>query len=106
MKESEKRGADGAVCLAKRLVNDISAAAEKYDVKKVILFGSRARGSNRERSDIDLAVQGGDADSFFLELQENAHTLLSFDVVDLDQTGSDELKKVISREGVVLYEKA
>ncbi|WP_353962901.1 nucleotidyltransferase domain-containing protein [Ruminococcus sp.] len=27
--------------------------------QKVILFGSRARGDNWERSDIDLAVSGG-----------------------------------------------
>lgn len=27
--------------------------------KQAILFGSRARGDNRERSDIDLAISGG-----------------------------------------------
>ncbi|WP_231385204.1 nucleotidyltransferase domain-containing protein [Mitsuokella sp. oral taxon 131] len=29
-------------------------------MKKVVLFGSRVRGDSRERSDIDLAVIGGD----------------------------------------------
>ena len=36
---------------------------DKHSVKKVILFGSRARGDNTERSDIDIAVYGGDFDS-------------------------------------------
>lgn len=34
--------------------------AEKYNIEKVILFGSRARGDYKRASDIDLAVQGGD----------------------------------------------
>ncbi|MFC2637550.1 MAG: nucleotidyltransferase family protein [Mitsuokella sp.] len=34
--------------------------AERHGMKKVVLFGSRARGDSRERSDIDLAVIGGD----------------------------------------------
>ena len=32
--------------------------ARKFGAAKVILFGSRARGDNRERSDIDIAVYG------------------------------------------------
>lgn len=32
--------------------------------RKVILFGSRARGDFREKSDIDLAVEGGDLSGF------------------------------------------
>ena len=34
--------------------------AQKYSIEKLILFGSRARGTNTERSDIDIAVYGGD----------------------------------------------
>ena len=37
---------------------DIIKLARKYQIEKVILFGSRARGDNREKSDIDLAVSG------------------------------------------------
>jgi predicted nucleotidyltransferase len=33
-------------------------------LEKVVLFGSRARGTNRERSDIDLAVSGGGVGRF------------------------------------------
>ncbi|MDE5581182.1 MAG: nucleotidyltransferase domain-containing protein, partial [Treponemataceae bacterium] len=41
--------------LDKRVEDDIIRIAKKSNVKKVILFGSRARGTNSERSDIDLA---------------------------------------------------
>ncbi|MBR6013984.1 MAG: nucleotidyltransferase domain-containing protein [Selenomonadaceae bacterium] len=38
----------------KKVIEEI---APKYNLKKVILFGSRARGNFRENSDIDLIVE-------------------------------------------------
>ena len=64
------------------VMRDITSFASRHAVEKVILFGSRARGTHTERSDIDLAVYGGDFDSFYFDIQENAHTLLRFDMVD------------------------
>ena len=90
--------------LDKHVENDIIKIAKKNNIKKVILFGSRARGTNRERSDIDLAVSGGDSTNFYFDLEEDAWTLLLFDVVNLDEKISDELKKEIERDGVVIYE--
>ncbi|MGN1224915.1 MAG: nucleotidyltransferase domain-containing protein [Ruminococcus sp.] len=90
--------------LEKRVENDIIKIAKKNNIKKVILFGSRARGTNSERSDIDLAVSGGDSLNFYYDLEELAWTLLLFDVVDLDEKKSDELKAEIERDGIVLYE--
>lgn len=91
--------------LDKRVEEDIINIAPKNGIKKVILFGSRARCQNSERSDIDLAVSGGNAIDFYYDLEENAWTLLMFDVVDLNKEISDELKAEIDREGVLLYEK-
>lgn len=82
----------------------VIALAQEYGLKKVILFGSRARGDNRERSDIDLAVQGGDTVQFALDVEEKAPTLLFFDVVNLDQPVQPELLESIKREGIILYE--
>ncbi len=50
--------------IPERVLKDISAFAKKYSINKVILFGSRARGDNTERSDIDIAVYGGDLTLF------------------------------------------
>ena len=91
--------------LPERAERDIIAIAKRHGVQKVILFGSRARGDNGERSDIDLAVSGGDIGEFAEAVEEEAWTLLMFDVVNLDRQISPELQTEIDRDGVVLYEK-
>ena len=90
--------------LDKRVEDDIVRIAKKSNIKKVILFGSRARGTNSERSDIDLAISGGNALDFYYDVEEKAHTLLMFDVVDLDKGISEELQAEIKKDGVILYE--
>lgn len=85
--------------------NGIIEFAKKYEIKKVILFGSRARGDNRERSDIDIAVSGGDIMGFALATEEDIDTLLMFDVVNLDKYVQPELLAEIERDGVIIYEK-
>ena len=92
--------------IPERVLKDISAFAKKYSINKVILFGSRARGDNTERSDIDIAVYGGDFDGFYWDVKEKTHSLLMFDIVQADISISDELKEEIEKDGVVIYEKA
>lgn len=57
--------------LEKRVEEEIINFAKKNGIKKVVLFGSRARCQNSERSDIDLAVSGGNALDFYYDLEEN-----------------------------------
>ena len=85
--------------------DSIIALAKQYGIAQVILFGSRARGDNHERSDIDLAVRGGDVVRFSLAVDEDVPTLLMFDVVNLDQSVQPELLAAIKKDGVSLYEK-
>ena len=82
----------------------IIALAKQHGVKKVVLFGSRARGDNWERSDIDLAVHGGDIVRFTLDVDDCIPTLLMFDVVNLDGAVQPELLEALRQDGVVLYE--
>ncbi len=91
--------------LPDRVYRDIHMFAKKYNVERIVLFGSRARGTNRKRSDIDLAVFGGDFDNFLGDMQEKAHTLLIFDMVEADAGMAENLKKEIEKDGVVIYEK-
>ena len=91
--------------IPERVEREIAMFARKHSIEKVILFGSRARGDNTERSDVDIAVYGGEFDSFYWNIKENVHSLLMFDVVDADSGISDELKNEIDRDGVVIYEK-
>ena len=90
--------------LDSRVLDDIIRIGQKNGIKKIILFGSRARGDNTDRSDVDLAVSGGNALDFHYELEEEAWTLLMFDVVDLDRGITEELQEELDRDGVVVYE--
>ncbi|WP_294158720.1 nucleotidyltransferase family protein [uncultured Selenomonas sp.] len=82
----------------------IIALAKQHGLEKVLLFGSRARGDNWERSDIDLAARGGDIVRFTLDVDDVIPTLLMFDVVNLDGPVQPELLESIRRDGIVLYE--
>ena len=92
--------------LPDRILRELSSFARKYSVTKIILFGSRARGTNTERSDIDIAVYGGDFDGFYWDVKEKIHSLLMFDIVQADKPISNELEKEIKKDGVIIYEKA
>lgn len=90
--------------LPDKVMEDIITTAKKNGIKKVILFGSRARGTHTDRSDIDLAASGGSVLDFYYDLEEEARTLLLFDVVNLNNGISSELQAEINKDGVVLYE--
>lgn len=92
--------------LKPEIKQNIIELAEKYNLSKVILFGSRARGDNGGRSDIDLAVSGGQVARFSIDVEEDIPTLLFFDVVNLDGPVQPELLASIHQDGVVLYEKS
>lgn len=92
--------------LPNRVIRDIRTFAEDNAVKKVVLFGSRARGDNGNRSDVDIAVYGGDFDSFYWDIKEKTHSLLTFDIVQMDTNVTEELKNEIERDGVTIYEKS
>lgn len=46
--------------LPERIIRELYSFAQKYAVTKIVLFDSRTRGTNTERSDIDIAVYDGD----------------------------------------------
>lgn len=87
------------------LIREITDLAEKHGLSSVTLFGSRARGDYHIRSDIDLAVTGGNYDRFALDVEEETSTLLMFDVVNMDESVQPELLASIQREGRLLYAK-
>lgn len=91
--------------IRERVLDEIKYAAMECQLKKVILFGSRARGDYKTTSDIDLAVQGGDIVKFTLDMEETS-TLLKFDVIDLNSSITRELYQSIVEEGKIIYEKS
>ena len=82
----------------------LKAIAYHYPDAKVILFGSRARGTHRPGSDIDVAIDTGEP----IKLREmsrirvtlgNLPISLEMDIVDMHNI-PNELKQIIVNEGI------
>ena len=79
--------------------------ARTYGAERLVLFGSRARRTHGDRSDIDLAVYGcAQFRDFAFAVDEEVETLLSFDLVDMEMETSPQLADEIARDGVMIYE--
>lgn len=90
--------------LSSKVLQSIIGLARAHHLRSLVLFGSRARGDFRDRSDIDLAVSGGDFTRFCLDVKDEAPTLLDFDFVNLDEAIAPVLREAIEEEGITLYE--
>ena len=65
----------------------------------MILYGSRANGPARERSDIDIAVTGVDDFDMLAEEVEDLPTLYSVDLLNLDTCRNQLLLEDIKEYG-------
>lgn len=77
--------------------------------REVRVFGSRANGSARRSSDLDLAVSSPEATptdwADLCEALEETPIIYILDVVRLEQVANERLKAKIDREGVTIYRK-
>lgn len=81
------------------VISRVAELCRRYDAKKVILYGSRAKGTALERSDIDVAVSGvKDFDALSDEV-EDLPTLYSVDLLNLDTCRNDLLMEDIRQYG-------
>jgi len=83
----------------------VGVLAALFPNAKIYLFGSRARGTHPEKSDIDIAIDEGEpvrpgrigeANSMFAE----SNILYKIDVVDLHSV-SKKMKDFILKEGIL-----
>ena len=85
--------------------NQIREICAEERAARVVLFGSRARGTAEEKSDIDLAVWGcPDFPHLEERLDNELWSLLRLDVVNMDESSSHELLEEVLKDGKVLYE--
>ncbi len=80
---------------------------KEYDAHKIILFGSRAKGTATSRSDIDIAISGL-KESEVYELEErlvDIPTLYKIDLVDMDTCKNKLLMEDIKEYGREIYSK-
>lgn len=90
------------------IISEISSAAKRHkQINKVVLFGSRARGDNNPKSDIDLAVYSNDDIFNFIEdIEENVSTLLEFDITDMRDEFENDFINQIESDGIIIYEQS
>ncbi len=89
-----------------KLKEIITPIAEKYQISKVYLFGSFARGDYNEQSDVDLRIEKGELKGmfalcgFYTEVEEALQMK-----VDVVTTGSleDDFLREIEKDEVMLY---
>lgn len=90
--------------------SSIRAVLSRNDnIKKAVLFGSRAKGTEKSFSDIDLSLFGdklthADLSSTISEL-EDLPTPYMFDVCLYATLKNEKMKEHIDRCGVVIYNK-
>jgi predicted nucleotidyltransferase len=96
------------VHLGDKVIKEVQLIADKYPIKKIILFGSRARGDHSYTSDIDIAVCNfphfNNRGKFVSEI-EDLDTLLKIDIVFFDEISNKKLISNIKEEGVIIYER-
>ncbi len=79
----------------------------KYDISKIILFGSYSKGTQDEGSDIDLVVDGNIKGLRFFGLLEDVNNLFvkGVDLIHLSQIQQDSHTYKEVMKGIVLYER-
>lgn len=85
------------------------AAAQYSDIAALVLFGSRAKGTHRKGSDVDIAVQGAAVnDATISALTDQLNEVLPipyfFDVLNYNTLAEPDLLAHIDRVGLVLYQ--
>lgn len=90
-----------------RMLNNVFC---KYPgIEKVVLFGSRAKGTAKHNSDIDLAILGIDNDLFVESIAMELDQLplpYKFDVKSFASIKNPALCEHIKRVGISIYEKS
>lgn len=87
------------------LYTKLANLAARYGARRLVLYGSRARGDFHARSDVDLAVYGmpeKQRGSFSVEA-EDLPTLLKLDIVHISENMEPAFLQNIEKDGVTLY---
>ena len=102
-----KKGPFGLTCTT---LDKLKSVFKKHDsIEEVIIYGSRAKGTYKEGSDIDLTIKGSALP--FLELMEvedqidDLYLPYGVDLSQYEQLKNSDLINHIDRVGVVFYSK-
>ena len=91
------------------LIEVIRNIANEFNIEKVILYGSKARGDHAPTSDYDIAIISNNLTpldkALIYDRIDDIETLKKIDLVFLEGSESDSFHKNILKEGKVIYEK-
>lgn len=88
----------------------ISIISNYNEIESAIIFGSRAKGTYKKGSDIDIAIKGKQISlttvaSLLNKLEEDTSLPYFFDVLHYDTCSTKELLEHIDRLGICIYKK-
>lgn len=92
-------------------ITDIVAAIGNFaEIEKASIFGSRAKGTYKPGSDVDIAIFG---DSITFDTVSRLHGALQdqsrmpyfFDIVDYSHLTNGALKEHIARVGMIIFDR-
>ena len=85
-------------------LQNVLQVLKRYGVRRVLLYGSFARGDYRDDSDFDLCVEGISSRDFFLAVAESLMaTSRPLSIIDLKDT-KGYFRERILKEGQVIYD--
>lgn len=84
---------------ADEVIKKVAEFCKEFGAREVVLYGSRAKGTAFENSDIDIAVLGAKKFDKLLEKVENLETLYSVDLLNMDTCKNELLLEEIKRYG-------
>ena len=91
-----------------KIIEELKIISENYLVDKIVLFGSRARGYNNTKSDIDIAIytlpEFTNKGHFSSDI-EDLETLLKIDTVFISEATDQKLIRNIQKDGIIIYER-
>lgn len=89
------------------IINEIIKICERHEyIEKVVIFGSRVRGDNDLKSDIDLAIYSQQSLTEFVEdIEMNTKTLLEYDFSHMNTVKDQFFIEQVNKEGIIIYEK-
>ena len=82
-----------------KVLEKVKNLCVKYQAEEIILFGSRAKGTALERSDIDIAVSGVKAFDALEEEIEEIPTLYIVDLLNMDTCRNELILEDIRKYG-------
>ena len=91
-----------------KTIEQVKQLAHRYGVPKLVLFGSRARGDYRARSDYDFAVWGCTAQQraqFSDAVENDLDSLYSVDLVFVSEHTDAALLQNIEKDGICLLDR-